>query len=193
MKRLLDVAIAGVALVLLAPLCLVLAVAVRVSSPGPVLFRQERVGRNDEPFEILKFRSMKVSAGGPAVTVGGDDRITRVGAFLRDHKLDELPQLWNVLTGDMSLVGPRPEVREYVDMWTAEERRVILSVRPGITDPASLLMFDESEVLARAQDPMAFYVEEILPQKTKMYVNYVVTRSLMGDLGIMLQTARRLL
>lgn len=193
MKRLLDVTIAGVALVLLAPLCLVLAVAVRVSSPGPVLFRQERVGRNDEPFEILKFRSMKVSAGGPAVTVGGDDRITRVGAFLRDHKLDELPQLWNVLTGDMSLVGPRPEVREYVDMWTAEERRVILSVRPGITDPASLLMFDESEVLARAQDPMAFYVEEILPQKTKMYVNYVVTRSLMGDLGIMLQTARRLL
>ena len=193
MKRLLDVAIAGVMLVLLAPLWLVLAVAVRVSSPGPVLFRQERVGRNGEPFEILKFRSMKVSAGGPAVTVGGDDRITSVGAFLRGHKLDELPQLWNVLTGDMSLVGPRPEVREYVEMWTADERRVILSVRPGITDPASLLMFDESEVLARADDPIAFYVEKILPQKTKMYVNYVVTRSLLGDLGIMLQTARRLL
>lgn len=193
MKRLLDVAIAGVALVLLAPLWLVLAVAIRVSSPGPVLFRQERVGRNDEPFEILKFRSMKVSVGGPAVTVGGDDRITPVGAFLRDHKLDELPQLWNVLTGDMSLVGPRPEVREYVEVWTAEERRVILSLRPGITDPASLLMFDESDVLARAEDPIAYYVEEILPQKTKMYVNYVATRSLLGDLGIMLQTARRLL
>lgn len=193
MKRLLDVAIAGVALVLLAPLWLGLAVAVRISSPGPVLFRQERVGRDDEPFEILKFRSMKVSAGGPAVTVCGDDRITRVGAFLRNHKLDELPQLWNVLAGDMSLVGPRPEVREYVEMWNAEERRVILSVRPGITDPVSLMMFDESEVLARAEDPIAFYVEEILPQKTKMYVNYVATQSLLGDLGIMLQTARRLL
>ncbi|MGO4257755.1 sugar transferase [Marmoricola sp. RAF53] len=192
MKRLFDVAASGVALVLLAPLWLVLAVAVRFSSPGPVLFRQERVGLDGTTFEILKFRSMKVSAGGPAVTVEGDARITRVGAFLRDHKLDELPQLWNVFVGDMSLVGPRPEVREYVDLWTDHERQVILSVRPGITDPTSLLMFNESELLARADDPIAYYAEEILPQKARMYVDYVASRSLRGDFGIILQTIKRI-
>lgn len=193
MKRAVDVCIAGPALVVLAPILLAIACAVRMTSHGPVLFRQERVGLHGRTFEILKFRSMSVSRSGPSVTVHGDDRITRVGLFLRRHKLDELPQLWNVLVGHMSLVGPRPEVPEYVALWPRHDRDVILSVRPGITDPASLLMFDESEVLARADDPIAFYAEEILPLKAEMYVAYVTSRSLWGDVRIVFRTVRRII
>ena len=154
-KRLFDVLAAGVGLLLLAPLLAAIALWVRVDSPGPVFFRQQRVGRHGVPFRIHKFRTMAHApvAAGPLLTVGADARVTRAGRFLRRTKLDELPQLVDVLQGTMSLVGPRPEVPRYVALYPPELRAVVLSVRPGITDPASLLFRDEGEVLGRAADP----------------------------------------
>jgi lipopolysaccharide/colanic/teichoic acid biosynthesis glycosyltransferase len=189
-KRLLDLSVSSVALVILSPLMCAIALLVRIDSPGPALFRQERVGRGGRPFAILKFRSMRADAprSGPAVTVGNDARITRVGRFIRRYKLDELPQLMNVIKGDMSLVGPRPEVPRYVELYPAEARRMVLSVRPGITDPASIAFVNESELLATAADAEAMYREVILPQKLRMYCAYVAGQSVMGDLKVLLQT-----
>jgi lipopolysaccharide/colanic/teichoic acid biosynthesis glycosyltransferase len=189
-KRLLDFSVSSVALVILSPLMCAIALLVRIDSPGPALFRQERVGRGGRPFAILKFRSMRADAprSGPAVTVGNDPRITRVGRFIRRYKLDELPQLMNVIKGDMSLVGPRPEVSKYVELYPAEARRMVLSVRPGITDPASIAFVNESQLLATAPDAEAMYREVILPQKLRMYCDYVAGQSVMGDLKVLLRT-----
>jgi len=194
-KRLFDIVCAGLGLLILLPLLIVLALWIKWDSPGPVLFRQERVGRFGKPFYIHKFRSMRVDAPalGPQITVGEDPRITRSGRVLRAAKLDELPQLWDVLRGAMSLVGPRPEVPRYVALYTPAQRELVLSVRPGITDPASLQFSNESEVLARAADPEREYAEVILPAKLKLAGEYVRQASLWTDIRLILATLRRIL
>ena len=194
-KRLFDITLSLLALVLLCPLLLAVALWVRLDSQGPVLFRQQRVGRGGRPFAILKFRTMQVNAeaAGLQITVGQDPRITRAGRWLRRSKLDELPQLLNVLRGEMSMVGPRPEVPRYVALYPADQRATVLSVRPGITDLASLAFRDESTLLARSADPERTYVEEILPIKLRHACDYVAQRSLWLDLRIIVRTALALL
>ena len=191
-KRAFDVVAAVVGLVLLAPLFLAVAAWIRLDSPGPVFFRQERVGRGGVPFWIHKFRTMRVEAAGPAITVGADPRITRAGVFLRRTKIDELPQLLDVLRGDMSVVGPRPELPRYVAAYPPALREKVLSVRPGITDPASLQFRDESTLLARAADPEREYREVVLPAKLRLAADYVDTASLGGDLRLIAATLRAL-
>ena len=193
-KRMFDVAAALTGLVLLAPLFVAVAAWIRLDSPGPVFFRQERVGRGGVPFRIHKFRTMRVAAGpsGPAITVGADSRITRAGAFLRRTKLDELPQLIDVLRGDMSVVGPRPELPQYVAAYPPELRAKVLSVRPGITDPASLQFRDESTLLARAADPEREYRDVVLPAKLRLAADYVDQATLAGDLRLIAATLRAL-
>lgn len=192
-KRLFDIVCAGLGLLILLPLLVVLALWIKWDSPGPVLFRQERVGRFGKLFHIHKFRSMRKDAPavGPQITVGDDTRITRSGRLLRVAKLDELPQLWDVLRGTMSLVGPRPEVPRYVALYTPEQRELVLSVRPGITDPASLQFRNESEILACAADPEREYVEVILPIKLQIAGDYVRRASLRTDIGLIFATLRR--
>ena len=194
-KRLFDITLSLLALVLLCPLLLAVALWVRLDSPGPVLFRQQRVGRGGRLFGILKFRTMQVNAeaAGLQITVGQDPRITSAGRWLRRSKLDELPQLLNVLRGEMSMVGPRPEVPRYVALYPADQRATVLSVRPGIPDLASLAFRDESTLLARSADPERTYVEEILPIKLRHACDYVVRRSLWLDLRILALTALVLL
>lgn len=187
-KRLFDVLLSALGLLLLAPLFLLIALWVKLDSPGPVFFRQERVGRHGRSFLIHKFRSMRVDNAGPQITVGADPRITRSGHFLRASKLDELPQLWDVVRGAMSLVGPRPEVPRYVALYPPGLREIVLSVRPGITDLASLAFRHESELLARAADPEREYVEVLLPQKLALARQYVETASLAQDLRIIWRT-----
>ncbi|WBB81579.1 sugar transferase [Micromonospora sp. WMMD882] len=191
-KRVFDVAVAAVALLLCSPLLLLIALAVRLEDGGPALFRQERAGRHGRPFRIHKFRTMRV-APGAAVTSDNDDRITRVGRFLRGSKLDELPQFYDVLVGHMSLVGPRPEVRRYVASWPPPARRRILSVRPGITDPAAITYRNESAELAAVARPEEYYLSVVLPRKVEMYLRYVETRSFLGDLRILVHTVRAVL
>lgn len=193
MKRAFDLIAALAGLVLLSPLLAAVALAVAATSRGPVIFRQRRVGLHGEPFEILKFRTMTYAppATGPLVTAAGDRRVTGVGRVLRAAKLDELPQLWNVVRGDMSLVGPRPEVQRYVELYSPEVALKVLSVRPGITDEASLAFRNESEILGLAADPERAYVEEILPEKLRLYVEYVDGRSFLGDIGIIARTLVR--
>ncbi|MBP9081252.1 MAG: sugar transferase, partial [Flavobacteriales bacterium] len=184
-KRGFDILFALVVLVLLLPVLLVFAMAVALTSPGGAFFRQVRVGRAGREFRLLKFRSMRPDSEAQGqLTIGGrDPRITGVGYFLRKTKLDELPQLWNVLAGDMSVVGPRPEVPKYVALYTAEQRAV-LSVRPGITGMASINYIDENELLARALDPEKAYVEEVLPAKLTLDLHYVRERDFLLDLRI---------
>jgi lipopolysaccharide/colanic/teichoic acid biosynthesis glycosyltransferase len=186
-KRALDAGLAAAAGLALGPLLAAIAVAVKASSPGPILFRQVRVGRGGRPFRILKFRSMRAGARGADVTARGDARVTRVGRFLRRWKLDELPQLWNVLRGDMSLVGPRPEVPRYVARFPGDYAR-ILSVRPGLTDYAAVEYRDEEAVLAAAADPDAAYVETVLPAKIALYHRYLDHLSLGSDLALIFRT-----
>lgn len=188
-KRLFDVIAAGCGLLALAPLLLAIALWVRLDSPGAALFRQRRVGRHGVPFDIYKFRTMvERPDAGRQLTVGQDPRITRAGRFLRRTKLDELPQLLNVLEGTMSLVGPRPEVPRYVDCYPPDVRRTVLSVAPGITDLASILYKEESEILGRARDPEQAYVQTILPVKLAYYERYVRERSFWLDLRIIFRT-----
>lgn len=189
-KRLFDILLSALGLLLLSPVLLATALWVKLDSPGPVLFRQQRVGRHGEPFAIHKFRTMRVDAPalGPQITVGADPRITRSGATLRRYKLDELPQLWDVLRGAMSMVGPRPEVARYVALYPDDLRQLVLSVRPGITDLASIEYRDESAVLAAASDPERSYVEEVMPAKLALAAQYVRTQSLAGDLRLILRT-----
>ena len=189
MTRALDVILGGLALVVASPFLLVAALVVRLSSRGGALFRQTRVGLHGREFEILKLRTMRATGTGPAVTTTADPRITRFGAWLRSSKLDELPQLVNVLRGEMSLVGPRPEVPEYVCGWPPEVRDVVLSVRPGITDPASVEFRREAEILAAVPDPEDYYLAVVVPRKLEMYVEYVRARSLTGDLRVLARTA----
>ena len=179
---------------LLSPLLLVIAIAIRIDSPGPVFYRQERIGRHGVPFRIHKFRTMRhdLLHGGPQITVGDDARITRVGAFLRRTKLDELPQFIDVLRGRMSLVGPRPEVPRYVALYPAELRAEVLSVRPGITDLASIEFRDEAALLARARDAEREYVEVVMPRKLALAARYVRSASLALDVTILWRTLRLL-
>ena len=191
-KRMFDAIAAALGLLLLSPVLLAVAIAVRLDSPGPVFFRQERVGRGGRTFRIHKFRTMHVDAPsqGPPITVGVDPRITRVGHVLRGHRLDELPQLIDVLWGDMSLVGPRPEVPRYVEHYPAEMRAKVLSVRPGITDPASLEHLDEATLLASASDPEREYVQVILPRKLALQADYAARATLASDLKVIARTLR---
>ncbi len=189
MKRLFDIVMSGLGLLILSPLFLFLAIWIKLDSKGPVFFRQSRVGKGNKDFRIFKFRSMLVGSDkGSQVTIGGHDpRITRSGYFIRKFKLDELPQLINVFIGDMSLVGPRPEVRHYVDYWTPEQMHV-LDVRPGITDPASIKFRNENELLEKAEDPERYYIDVIMQEKLKLYLEYVKNHSFFGDLGLIFKT-----
>ncbi len=192
-KRLFDVVVASLLLLLLWPLLLGLALWIKLDSPGPVFFRQQRVGRHGVLFHIHKFRSMVVNAPGLQITVGEDPRITRAGRFLRRARLDELPQLIDVLQGTMSLVGPRPEVPRYVAFYPPALKARALAVRPGITDPASLDFLDEAALLAAAADPEREYVERILPLKLQRAADYAEQASLATDLGVLWRTACTLL
>jgi lipopolysaccharide/colanic/teichoic acid biosynthesis glycosyltransferase len=194
-KRVFDWLASGLGLLLLAPLLVLLAVLIKLDSPGAVFFRQERVGRGGKLFRIHKYRTMISDAErrGLQLTVGADSRVTRVGQWLRKYKLDELPQLLDVWLGNMSLVGPRPEVPRYVACYPDDVRVVVLSVRPGITDRASIEFRDENEILGTAADPHKAYVNEVLPIKLRYYVEYVETRTLLGDIKLILRTLRVLI
>lgn len=188
-KRLFDIIASGLGLVVLAIPMLIISIVIKLDSEGEVLFKQERVGLNGVPFKIFKFRTMVADAPskGREITVGADSRITKVGNILRKAKLDELPQLINVFKGDMSLVGPRPEVPGYVAMYTPEQRSV-LKVRPGITDLASIEYRDESKVLAEASDPEKTYIDEIMPHKLKLNMEYIENLGLFYDIGLIFRT-----
>lgn len=190
MKRAFDLALATGGLVGLSPLLLAIAVLVRLDSPGRAIFRQERIGLHGRTFQILKFRSMRAESPSRLVTTSRDPRITRAGRILRSTKLDEVPQLWNIVRGEMSFVGPRPEVERFAKLWTPEQWSTILSIRPGLTDPTSLLFRREEHELAKQPDPERYYIEEILPRKAEMYVHYAQNHSFMGDLGVLARTAR---
>ena len=189
MKRFFDTIASGTGLLLLSPLFLILAIWIKLDSEGPVFYRQVRVGKDNKDFRIFKFRSMRVGSDkGSLVTIGGrDPRITRSGYFIRKFKLDEFPQLINVFIGDMSLVGPRPEVRHYVNYWTPEQMHV-LDVRPGITDPASIKFRNENELMEQAEDPEDYYINVIMQEKLKLYLEYVQNHSFWGDIGLIFKT-----
>ena len=189
MKRLFDILLSLVVLVIGLPFALITALLIVVDSKGGVFYRQSRVGRDNVDFQLYKFRTMCTGADkGSLITVGGDDvRITKVGRFLRKFKIDEFPQFLNILKGEMSIVGPRPEVRKYVDMYTPEQMRV-LSVRPGLTDYASIRYVNENELLATSPDPEKTYIEEIMPDKLNLNLKYIDEQSLWVDMKIMMQT-----
>lgn len=189
MKRLFDIVASGLGLIVLSPLFIVLAIWIKLDSKGPVFYRQVRVGYKNKDFRIFKFRSMRVGSDkGSLVTIGGHDpRVTKSGYFIRKFKFDELPQLINVFLGDMSLVGPRPEVRHYVDYWTPEQMHV-LDVRPGITDPASIKFRNENELMEKAEDPEKYYIEVIMQEKIKLYLEYVEKHSFLYDIGLIFKT-----
>lgn len=194
MKRLFDFIASGCGLLVLSPIFLILAVWVKLDSPGPVFYRQVRVGRGNKDFRLFKFRSMRIGSDKKGlITVGGrDPRVTRSGYYIRKYKLDELPQLINVFVGDMSLVGPRPEVRKYVDMYTPEQMHV-LDVRPGITDLASICYRNENELLEKVDNPETYYIETILPDKLRINLDYVHHQSFWGDLELIFKTFRAIL
>jgi len=189
LKRTFDIVASAAGLVILLPLLLIVAVLIKIDSSGPALFRQKRIGRNFVPFDLYKFRSMVADAShvGPAITAGHDPRITRIGGVLRKSKIDELPQLLNVLKGDMSIVGPRPEVARYVELFK-DDFAVVLTVKPGITDYSSIRYRDEQSVLASYADPEAGYVNEVLPAKLALSKQYVRDRNLLVDLCTIFRT-----
>lgn len=189
MKRLFDIVASGFGLLILSPIFLIMAVWIKLDSEGPVFYRQVRVGLHDKDFRIFKFRSMRVDADkGSLVTIGGrDPRITRSGYFIRKYKLDEFPQLINVFIGEMSLVGPRPEVRHYVNYWTPEQMHV-LDVRPGITDPASIKFRNENELMEKVAEPEDYYINVIMQEKIKLYLEYVQNASFWYDIKLIFQT-----
>jgi lipopolysaccharide/colanic/teichoic acid biosynthesis glycosyltransferase len=186
-KRVLDLTLSSVMLVAASPILALCAAAVKASSSGPAIFRQERIGLHGRRFSLLKFRSMRVQNEGPLVTSGDDPRVTGVGKVLRATKLDELPQLINVIRGDMSLVGPRPEVPRYVEMFANEYERV-LRIRPGITDYAAIRFRHEEKLLEQSPDPERMYIDEILPQKLRLYEEYLANCSFSTDVAILLRT-----
>lgn len=189
MKRLFDIVASGLGLLVLSPLFLILAIWIKLDSKGPVFYKQIRVGRNNNDFQLFKFRSMRVGSDKKGlITVGErDPRITRSGYLIRKYKLDEFPQLINVFIGDMSLVGPRPEVRKYVEMYTPEQMHV-LDVRPGITDMASILYRNENELLEKADDPDKFYVEVVMQDKLRINLEYVAKHSFWFDIKLIFKT-----
>ena len=186
-KRAFDVCCSALGLVAASPILLAASLAVGTASPGGVLFRQERIGRGGKPFTIYKFRSMRKDNAGLKITTGHDARVTPVGKFLRKSKIDELPQLWNVLKGDMSFVGPRPEVKEYTDLYNEEQRQIFL-VRPGITDLASIEFRNENDLLTDSEDPNRTYIEEIMPRKIDLGLTYIENLSLGYDIKLILRT-----
>lgn len=189
-KRLFDIVVSGVALLVLLPILLVVAVFIYISSPGPVIYRALRGGKNGKNFYMNKFRTMVVNAdkiGGPS-TSADDPRLTKVGSVLRKYKLDELPQLWNIFVGEMSFVGPRPEVVSELDLYDPVIRQTILSVRPGYTDLASIAGLHEEEILRGAADPHQAYREKIQPQKIKLQLEYVQKKSFWLDMNILVKT-----
>lgn len=189
MKRLFDIILAIIGLTFLSPILLITAIWVKLDSEGPVFYRQQRVGLHGKDFAILKFRSMYVDSDKKGlITIGGrDSRVTRAGYYIRKYKVDELPQLFNVLKGDMSFVGPRPEVRKYVDLYTAEQQHV-LDVRPGITDAASIKYRNENDLLAAQSDPEAYYINTIMPDKLAINLDYVHHHTLCGDFKLIINT-----
>ena len=189
-KRLLDIVASFIGLFLLSPVLLIIALLIKRDSPGPVFFRQERIGQYGKPFHIHKFRTMTVAQPSTAmqITVGQDARITRIGAFLRHYKIDELPQLIDVLQGSMSLVGPRPEVSKYVALYPEAVKSIVLSVRPGITDLASIEYRSESELLGKSSNPEQTYIEEVMPAKLAYCVQYVEQQSIWLDIQIIART-----
>ena len=189
MKRIFDILLSGIGLLLLSPLFFVLSLWIKSDSPGPVFYKQRRVGRGNQDFVLYKFRSMAIGADRKGlITVGGHDpRVTRSGYYIRKYKFDELPQLINVFKGDMSLVGPRPEVRKYVEMYTPEQMKV-LTQRPGITDPASIKHRNENELLATAEHPEEFYTKVIMQDKLAINLQYLESRTLFKDFKIILNT-----
>ena len=189
MKRIFDIVASGLGLLVLSPLFLIIAIWIKLDSPGPVFYRQVRVGRHNKDFRIFKFRSMRVGSDkGSLVTIGGHDpRVTRSGYFIRKFKIDELPQLINVFIGDMSLVGPRPEVRHYVNYWTPEQMHV-LDVRPGITDPASIKFRNENELMEKAESPEDKYSNARMQEKIKLYLEYVRNVSFWYDIQLIFKT-----
>jgi len=190
LKRCFDLFFTVPGFLFLFPFFGVIACWIKLDSPGPVFFRQKRIGQYGKPFNVLKFRTMVKDAEkkGAKITVSGDARITRCGRILRKYKLDELPQLINVLKGEMSLVGPRPEVPEYVEHYPEKIKKIVLSVPPGITDYASLEFRNENDLLKGASDPQAFYINEILPKKLEYYVRYVENRSIIEDFSLIIRT-----
>lgn len=192
-KRFFDLFFAIPGFLLLSPFFYLAALAIKLDSPGPVFFRQIRVGRQGHYFRLVKFRTMLANAEkmGPQITVGQDSRITRLGKLLRKTKVDELPQLFNVLAGDMSLVGPRPEVPRYVSLYSQEDKRV-LELMPGITDPASIKYHQESEILAESSDPERTYIEVIMPEKIEINLAYALEATVFSDFKVVLETLRRL-
>lgn len=189
-KRLFDILSSLVGLVLLLPLFFIVSLLIKLDSHGPIFFRQIRVGKNGVTFRIFKFRTMSADAEtrGLQVTTSADQRITRIGGILRKYKIDELPQLINVLTGEMSLVGPRPEVPQYVAHYPSETKEIVLSVSPGITDNASIQFRNENELLEGKSDPEKYYIETILPKKLDMYVDYVQNRTFLNDIKLIFKT-----
>ncbi|MDE0870694.1 MAG: sugar transferase [Flavobacteriales bacterium] len=193
MKRAFDLSFAGVACVLLSPLMLLLGIAIRLDSRGKAIYRQTRIGQYGLPFQLLKLRTMRSGEIGPGITMGASDtRITRIGQFLRRTKLDELPQLWHVVRGQMSLVGPRPEIPEYVALYT-EEQLHVLDVKPGLTDPASIDAFDEGAQLEAQENPETYYREVILPEKLAKQLAYAQSASLLSDGRVIIRTLTRIL
>lgn len=193
LKRTFDLVSATAGLVVLSPVFLLVAAWIKLDSPGPVFYRQIRVGRYGVPFRIHKFRTMTVNAEKAGrLTVGADNRITKSGQLLRKYKIDELPQLIDVVLGNMSLVGPRPEVQEFIDCYPADIRKKVLSVRPGITDRASIEMVDENEILATYENPRQAYIDVVLPLKQRYYVQYVDEQGVLTDIGIILATLRKI-
>ena len=189
MKLIFDIIVSGVGLLVLIPLFLILAIWIKLDSEGPIFYQQTRVGRNNKDFKLLKFRSMRVGSDKKGlITIGGHDpRVTRSGYFIRKYKLDELPQLINVFIGNMSLVGPRPEVRKYVDLYTPEQMHV-LDVRPGITDMASIRYRNENEILEQAEDPDQFYIEVVMQDKLRINLEYVQKHSFWFDIKLIFNT-----
>lgn len=189
MKRLFDIIASACGLLVLSPVFLIMAIWIKQDSNGPVFYRQVRVGRHNKDFRIFKFRSMRLGADkGSLVTIGArDPRITRSGYFIRKYKLDEFPQLINVFLGEMSVVGPRPEVRHYVNYWTPEQMHV-LDVRPGITDPASIKFRNENELMEKAEDPEDYYINVIMQEKIKLYLEYIQNASCWSDIKLIFKT-----
>ncbi|CEK32831.1 sugar transferase [[Clostridium] sordellii] len=190
-KRLFDIVASSIGLILLSPILILIAICIKLDSKGPVFFKQVRVGKNKELFKIYKFRTMVTDAEklGKQITVGNDTRITKVGTFIRKCKLDELPQLINVLKGDMSLVGPRPEVPKYVDLYDDYQEQILL-VQPGITDYASIEFRNESEILGESENPESKYIDDIMPYKIELNIKYIKNISLYEDLKLITRTIK---
>jgi len=190
-KNIFDFVFGVIGFIILLPFLMIIGILIRIMSPGSVMFEQERIGKDGKPFKILKFRTMVENAEelGPQITIGKDMRVTKIGEFLRKYKIDEFPQIINIINGEMSFVGPRPEVKKYVDLYTPEQRKV-LSIKPGVTDLASIKFKNENEILAQSQNPERTYTEVIMPEKLRINLDYVENASLLYDVKLIFNTIK---